>query len=83
MGAGAHLEICYATYVHKQGRARDGMGARKNAAPFGERVSAWQYPSSETVSHRDANVLNHDHVKMRSPERPLLQMSGELKHPEN
>ena len=26
MGAGAHLEICYATYVHKQGHARDGIG---------------------------------------------------------
>jgi len=26
-------------------------------------VGAWQYPSTETVSHRDANVPNRDHVK--------------------
>lgn len=37
MGRVAHLEIYYATYVHKQGHARDGMRTRKNAEPFGER----------------------------------------------
>lgn len=48
MGAGAHLEVCYTTYVHKQGHARGGMDGRKNAEPFAESASAWQYPSTET-----------------------------------
>ena len=26
-------------------------------------VGAWQCPSTETVSHRDANVPNRDHVR--------------------
>ena len=64
MGAGAHLEICYATYVHKQGHARgmEWAGARMLRRLVRD-VGAWQCPSTETVSHRDANVPNRDHVR--------------------
>lgn len=66
MGAGAHLERCYATYVHKQGHAREMEWAGvRMLGRLVRGVGAWQYPSTETVSHRDANmnVPYRDHVK--------------------
>jgi hypothetical protein len=69
MGKVAHLEIYYATYVHKQGHARVRMLSR-----LVRDASAWQYPTTETVSHRDANAKSRSREKHEVIARSLLDI---------